>query len=456
MKLLQPIARKFSSLRFRLTAWNTLVMAIVIVLMLLAVHQGLRVMLTRESRELLREEASELAAAVRSQYPNLDLIRGAFQRTIDTHRPFGWRGKLVDGNGTVVWSSDDLAESMSRGELQERFVQVDEVVDLSPTIVFHVHLSMPYAVIKRDVDRISRVVFGIGLVALLTAPIGGYLLARRATQPVRQIIRTTRGLNPTSLNERLVVRGTNDELDQISTEINKFLDQIAQFIQSQREFVANAAHELRSPLAAIQTGVEVALSQPRSTEEYAELLETITEECGQLASLVNQLLELAETEAPSRARPMKVLDLCALVRRVVEIYGPVAEDSGIRLNLTLPSVAHVRGDANRLRQVALNLLDNALKFTGENGTVSVAIRIVGDTVELSVADSGCGIPDTEQARIFDRFYQANRARTREERRGNGLGLSICKSIVVMHGGTISVDSAPGQGATFTVQLPVAS
>ncbi len=455
MEFLQVFARKFSSLRFRLTAWNTLVMAIVIVLMLLAVHQGLRVMLTRESRELLREEASELAAAVRSQYPDLDLIRGAFQRTIDTHRPFGWRGELTDGAGNVVWASDDLASSESTAGGEEAIVAATEVVDLSPNTTFRVHLSMPYSVIRRDVNRISRVVFGIGLVALLTVPVGGYLLARRATQPVRQIIATTRGLKPVQLNERLIVRGTNDELDQISIEINKFLDQIARYIQSQREFVANAAHELRSPLAAIQTGVEVALAQPRSTEEYAELLETITEECGQLAVLVNQLLELAETEAPSRERPMQILDLCALVRRVVEIYGPVAEDSGIRLNLTLPSVAHVRGDANRLRQVALNLLDNALKFTNENGTVSVAIRVADRTVELSVADSGCGIPEEDQPRIFDRFYQANRARTREERRGNGLGLSICQSIVVMHGGAIWVDSAPGRGATFTVQLPAA-
>jgi signal transduction histidine kinase len=258
------------------------------------------------------------------------------------------------------------------------------------------------------------------------------------------------------LNERLVVRGVGDELDQLATKINTFLDVIATHLQKNREFVANAAHELRSPLTAIQSLVEVTLDKPRETAEYEELLFQINDECRHLAQVVNQLLQLTQSEALAAETRQELVSLDEMANKAMEMFEPVAEERQVKLSSTLTDV-QISGNPREIRQLMTNLVDNAIKFTPAGGTVHIGLKRHDDKmVCLTVRDTGIGIPEADLSRVFDRFFQVDKSRQRGiETRGNGLGLAICQAIVHAHHGTITVGSKLDVGTTFTVMLPMA-
>ncbi len=287
-------------------------------------------------------------------------------------------------------------------------------------------------------------------------PLGGYLLAGRATRPIAQIIDTTERLHPSCLQERLPLRGSHDELDKLSRTINGFLDRIAAYVQQGREFTANAAHELRSPLTALQSSLEVALNADRTVDEYKEMLATLLEECGHMRVLINQLLLLAEEDSGRIALNPKASRLDQIVASSLEMFQVVAEAAEVELTARKIEPILIRGDGNRLWQVVNNLLDNAVKFTPSSGQIVLECRLDESTRQaiLVVKDTGIGIAGEDLPHIFERFYQGDKARQREKpSRGTGLGLSICESVVAAHGGTIEVVSTPGAGSTFTVRLP---
>ncbi len=307
-----------------------------------------------------------------------------------------------------------------------------------------------------EMGRFTRMMLGVAMLLLLAAPIGGYLLAGRATRPIGHIIDTTARLDPAHLDERLPLRGSRDELDQLSQTINRFLDRIAAYLRQSRDFTANAAHELRSPLTALQSSLEIALNADRSAEEYKEVLSVLLEECGQMRVLVNQLLLLAEGDAGRLRLHSQALRLDQIVASSLEMFQVVAEAAEVELAARRLEPALIHGDGNRLWQVVNNLLDNAIKFTPAHGRVSLAFFLDDDQHQcvLEVTDSGAGIAPHDLPHVFERFYQGDKARQRADpSRGLGLGLSICQAVVAAHGGTIKVASTLGQGTTFTVRLP---
>jgi signal transduction histidine kinase len=255
----------------------------------------------------------------------------------------------------------------------------------------------------------------------------------------------------------LPLRGTRDELDRLSATINSFLDRIATYLEQNREFTANAAHELRSPLAAIQSTLEVSLNNDRTIDEYKELLLEILEECESLGVLVNQLLILAESDAGHLQLGTEPMRLDEVVRKAIDMFRGVAEAAEVDLRMDRLDAVRIEGDAGRMRQVINNLIDNAIKFTPAGGRVDVSLTVnatAGQAV-LSVADTGVGIPESDLAHLFNRFYRGDKSRHRgKEFRGTGLGLSICESIVAAHGGQISVASIPNRGTTMSVTLPI--
>jgi signal transduction histidine kinase len=251
------------------------------------------------------------------------------------------------------------------------------------------------------------------------------------------------------------VHGTRDELDRLSSTINRLLDQVAEHVDRQQQFVADAAHELRGPLAAMRSLVEVAISHERSPAEYRDTLEDVLEEMRHLSSLANALLTLAEAGETDPATARDEVDLAAIARQTTAMFAGVAEERGIEITLDVAAV-RLPGNAAQVRQVLGNLLDNAIRFTPTGG--GVTIRLASDAAAgravLTVSDSGGGIASRDIDRIFDRFYKADPARSRHDGRSGGLGLPICKAIVERHGGTITVASGPGPGTTVTVTLPL--
>lgn len=456
------------SLRFRLTMWNTLVVLLVAAGALVSVREGLRLTLRAETDEVLKTEAGEILLAVEQILPDRASIIEELNRKTAVHREHGWFVQLIDNEGDFNWASsgappallDDSLLPPKRAALfwAGSYRVAQRWLDKPGMPKFVVRVGTSTEFIEQDVAQVTRRMAPLGLVVLLLAPLGGSVLAGRAIRPLRKLIVATENLRPSRMEERLPIRGSGDELDQLSEKINHFLDQIADHLRRDREFVANAAHELRSPLAAIQSSVEIALSKERTTADYEDLLASIDEQCGDLGILVNQLLLLAENEARGNDLEKEAIALDDVVRQSLDMFQGVAEERSIRLKAYIRPSVVVLGERSRLRQMVNNLMDNAIKFTPAGGIVTVELRKQGnEEAVLTIADTGIGIAAQELARIFDRFYQVDRARQRlDHARGNGLGLSICNAIVAIHGGHIGVMSERGCGSTFTVTLPAAS
>jgi signal transduction histidine kinase len=233
------------------------------------------------------------------------------------------------------------------------------------------------------------------------------------------------------------------------------LDRLATHLEQQRTFVANAAHELRSPLAAMRTSVEVALERDRSPAEYRDLLGEMVEECAGLANLINHLLLLAEGDAGLLHADSEVR-LDELATRAVDMFHGIAEQRGLELRGKVTGSVLVGGNPVHLREVIHNLIDNALKFTPAGGSVTVEVGAPAGSQQalLRVSDTGAGIPTEDLPKVFERFYRADKSRQRAQPTGgNGLGLSICQAIVQSYGGRISLESELGRGTTVTVCLP---
>lgn len=458
----------FNSLRFRITLWNTAALLFTLVVSHLVVREGVRYALVQARDARLIEDGEEVKATIRQQFPDRESIFRQFARRAATHTLHGFYMRVFDEERNMIWQSDlapaqltvpvDMLERVdelfSSGQLRLLQVRIEE--ENIPRWTIRVATS--YARLDAMVNEITNWVVMVFLAALIIVPLVGYWLAGRATQPIAEIIRTTAFLKPQNLHARLPMRQTGDELDQLSRTINSLLDRIGEFVQQNREFTANAAHELRSPLAAIQAAIEVNLDHPRTPEEYRELLSELLEQAGGLSQLVSQLLTLAENESGELAFDDTPVDLQHLVRQSLDFFDPVAELKGVSLSLGRFEEGYANGSSLRLRQVISNLIDNAIKYTPPHG--EVVVEVVTDSVRrlvsVIVSDTGRGIPANDLPKIFHRFYRGDRSRERSEAGvSTGLGLAICRAIVHAHGGVIMVDSHVGEGTTFSVHLPLA-
>jgi heavy metal sensor kinase len=452
------------SLRFRLTAWNTAVVLLTVGGALLGVREGLRHTLLGDMDQQLREDAEELAKALVQSYPDLDPVSKQIDNKAAAHRHLDLFIELLDEHDKPIRTSNEapVVRGMHRrpGDLLAtvdgyRIARYQFGGGSLPHFTLRIGASL--ASIDNDVAVVTHLMTIAGAAVLFLAPLGGFWLAGRATHPLQGILSTAARLRPSHMEERLPIRDTGDQLDQLSITINHFLDQIADYLDRNREFVANAAHELRSPLAAIQSAADVALNAPRSPQEYQDLLCEIVDECSRLGTLVNQLLLLAEHDTDEHRSVYEEVRLDRIVANSLEMFRGAAEERGLVLLTNTNGEVVVVGDAGRLRQVVNNLIDNSLKFTPSGGRISVALErdMEHSQAVLSVSDSGVGIPPEDLPHVFERFYRGDKSRRREIC-GNGLGLSICQSIVAGHGGAIRVESTPGAGATFEVRLPLRS
>lgn len=447
------------SLRFRLMVWNAAVVVVTACVTLFALREGVRITLIRELDQLLQEDLHEIEIALK-QHEDMATLHEQLDRKDAGHAQHKWFAELIGGDGQLRYQSKHVPPASvwaGEGDVSARTAgQWRLATRTAPVGDMRIRVGASLESLHADVARLDRFVALAACGVLLIAPLCGYWLAGRATRPLAKIIETTAGLRPSHLDERLEIRGTGDELDQLSETFNRLLDRIGKYLQERRDFLANSAHELRTPLAAIRSSIEVALSGGRTNAEYEELLSEIIEESASLELLVNQVQLLSETETERLKADKQQVRFNDLVERAMDMFGGVAEFREIQLVCpALPSIV-VYGNQQHLRQVIYNLLDNALKFTPAGGRVTVQLYSDDreNTIVFAVRDSGSGIPEEELSLVFDRFFQGNRSRTGTvEKRGVGLGLSICQAIIQAHGGTIEVESKIGKGTCFTVRLP---
>ncbi len=305
---------------------------------------------------------------------------------------------------------------------------------------------------RQTLERLALIEF-LGLpIGIAVAGIGGYTLARRALAPVAQMTDKARSITADRLDERLDVANPNDELGRLAQVFNDAFARIQRSFEQLKRFTADASHELRTPLTSIRSVGEVALREQTEPRAYRDAIGSMLEEVDRLTHLIDSLLVLSRSDAgPMKLDPTTV-NLGDLVREAVGDLSVLAEEKGQVVSIEADESATVSADRMILRHAVLNLLDNAIKYSPEGIAIEVAVQRGEGIATVSIRDSGPGIPSSDQARIFDRFYRLDKARSRELG-GAGLGLSIARWAVEAHGGRIELQSEPGQGSTFTIILP---
>ena len=281
---------------------------------------------------------------------------------------------------------------------------------------------------------------------------GGWWLAGRAIRPIDQISAAASRISAGNLSERIDVAEADNELGRLAGVLNSTFARLEAAFAQQAQFTADASHDLRTPLAVIISEAQTALARERSAADYRETLEGCLGTAQQMRRLTESLLELARFDAGQEAMKREPFDLTRVARECVDLVRPLAERRKITLDCDLAAVQCV-GDAERLSQVVTNLLTNAIQFNRDQGNIRISVDASDSSALIQVADTGEGISSEDLPHIFERFYRADKSRSRAEGR-NGLGLAICKAIVDAHGGSIEVASQVGTGSTFTVKLPL--
>jgi heavy metal sensor kinase len=290
---------------------------------------------------------------------------------------------------------------------------------------------------------------------LIAASAGGYWISRRALGPVDEISRAAQRISIENLTDRLQVPRTGDQLQRLSETLNAMLSRLEASVRRMTQFTADASHELRAPVSLIRTTAEVAvLKRDRPAHEYLEALDDILEESERTSQVVDSLMLLARADSGKESLERVPADACAIVRSAAEQGERLARNQEIKFSLDLPpNPIPIQADPEALRRALLILMDNAAKYNTRGGSVKVGLVRRDGWAVASVSDTGIGIGGQDLAHIFDRFWRADRARSREHA-GAGLGLSIAKWIVDMHGGKISVQSELGNGSVLEIQIPV--
>lgn len=315
-------------------------------------------------------------------------------------------------------------------------------------------VGKPIARELNDLSRLGGQLAGSGCLALAVGLAGGWLISRGIVTPVARISATAEAISAANLSGRIQTERLDTELVGLAEVLNQMFSRLEAEFARQSRFTADASHELRTPLALLLSQIELALKRPRSADDYREALETCRRAAERMRSLTDSLLTLARADAGRLALALQPIGLGELIAETVESFEQTAEEDQVKLSVgTSERPLMVQGDPIFLSRVLANLLTNALRHTPAGGTVDVAFGTEGQHAWFSVADTGSGIPLNDQPRIFERFFRADKARSRSSG-GSGLGLAICKSIVEAHSGQISFTSTPGQGTVFTVRLPL--
>ncbi len=412
-------------------------------------------------QEELREITNEISLADQSS----DLLKRAKQRFLE-HGDYHFQ--LVDPAGQVFFQSRvfdgqpalSIPAPGAAGALRIETRDLrglgacrvaTSVVD-GPAGRYTIHAATSLEPFEQQISVLITVLVASGPVALVCGLAGGYTLARRALSPVEWMVEVTNRITATDLHQRVEVLNPNDELGRLAQTLNALIDRLQKAIEEMRRFTADAAHELRTPLAVLRSGIEVTLRSPRSADEYRQALEAATDEANRLTRLADQLLFLSRQAAGVMQLDREEMRLDALVKDVAEQFAARSQEAGVTLAVEPLEPFTVRGDDIRLSQVFYNVLDNAIKYTPRGGRVSVRGRAIDHRVEIQVEDSGIGIPPAHLSHVFKRFYRVEQSRN-SDRGGSGLGLAIAQSAVEAHGGSISIESKPGHGTVVSISLP---
>lgn len=456
------------TIRARLTLWYTAVLCLVLVASAWASYAVYaRSRLVRIDEELARAEALAVRNLALELADGLPLAEAAHDALEDLE---------LEGRSLAVFAADgerlagrwDALPDASRAALGTRANAVARVTTPRPGAhrvrwARHEQRGADYVVgvaeglapLEQELRGLRRALVGGVLVALLSAAAGGLFVARAVLRPVAAMAAEAGRISERTPGLRLTAARARDELGALARSFNALLDRLEHALDQQRQFMADASHELRTPVSVARTAVEVTLNRTaRQEAEYRDSLAVVGEQMRRLGRLVDDMFSLARADAGALPLERGRLYLDELVEASVAESRLVARPKGVRVEWSGPRDVEVAGDERRLRQMLTNLLDNAVRHTPSGGRVGVELAARPDACEIAVSDGGGGIPEPERQRIFERFVRLDASRRATD--GAGLGLPIARMIAEAHGGTLALSRSDATGSTFVVRLPSSS
>ena len=318
-----------------------------------------------------------------------------------------------------------------------------------------IQAGLPIAGVEQSLDNLFKIILVVNGFAILLVGLGGFFIIGKFLYPIKLITNKAKAISHSNLNERIEIKNEQDELGQLTLTLNNLLERLYKAFETQRRFMADAAHELKTPLTVLRAHWENELNNAGLEDTFKERLAQDVETIGRLNQMINKLLFLAQTEDVYDKLEIAPVQLDQFLRDIINDAKILAELKSQDINTVELIPVTIYGDSNQLYQLFFNLIDNAIKYTPENGKIWINLRKTDIDVLVKIRDNGAGIDEQHLKNIFERFYRVDKDRSRKTG-GSGLGLSICKLIVDSHKGSISVESQVNHGTTFTVTLPVNS
>lgn len=473
------------NIRLRLTLWYTGVLTLILVVFSAAVYLGLGQSLFLTLDTHLKREVAQLIGGLKfsgeddheeegdDHEGSARRTRGGLELTYWPEEGVLWR--ILDPQGGLLVDSgrlDGVPIDPGIAALDHTQFDYSTLGDGTPIKLYNVpfiiegqgagvvQVAESYRHIQ-DVQRQLVLLFAIGVpFTVLAASAGGWFLAASALNPIDRITRAAQQISADDLHQRLNLKVPNDEVGRLAITFDQMLARLEDAFERQKRFIADASHEMRTPLTILKGDVEVALNRPRTAAEYRETLEMINQTADRMAALVEELFLLARADSDQYPLRLQPLDLSQMLTDLVDKLQARANNKNVELSLNTPPNLPLVADRDKLTRLFINLVDNAIKYSHAGASVRVTAAVRADYACVTVIDTGPGIPAEHLPHLFERFYRVDKARSRQGSTGDddgtgaGLGLSIVQWLVEAHGGRIEVDSQTGRGTTFTVWLPL--